>query len=129
VLLKKCMRVILSQNLEPGVGSKSLVNGSQGPIVEFKACDSSHLPSKNGTGYSVKGYGPSRLTGPHAEYRHSLIKRFTEANKDLTYRPWPVVKFDNGEERTIFADCAVEPIGTEDIQNTIPHTDPVECGV
>jgi ATP-dependent DNA helicase PIF1 len=104
------MRVVLAQNLER---DEDLFNGSQGKIIGFNTCDEKQL-SGNTDGFSATGSGPPRLDGHHAGYRHLRIKQFVEDNKqDGRPQPWPLVKFDNGRERTVYADCAVEPYGQE----------------
>jgi len=92
---KMYMRVVLLHNLAPALG---LVNGSQGIIVGMESYDPEKLPTKN-----------HPLTGPHARYCEEEIKRFSERN---LFRPWPVVRFDNGLTKTIYADCSAAERGS-----------------
>lgn len=88
------MRVLLLQNLAP---EEDLVNGSQGTIVDFEPYDESRLPDKD-----------NGLSGPHAKYCHYQILEFAQKNG---CQSWPVVRFDCGRTRTIFADCMASEYG------------------
>jgi hypothetical protein len=110
VCLKVGIRVVLRQNLEPDRG---LVNGSQGKVINFKACDIKQL-SGNTQGYSEDGHGAPRLGGNDAAYHYANIKKFAERNR---YRPWPVVRFDNEEVRTTYADFAMGECGDSEPYN------------
>ncbi|KNG47236.1 atp-dependent dna helicase pif1 [Stemphylium lycopersici] len=91
LVLKQDMRVLLLANIDIGRG---LVNGSQGIITRFE------------------DYHPDKLLrksdGPNARYVDRQTKDFVKLNK---YQPWPVVKFDNGFEITIYADCPISEVG------------------
>jgi len=84
------MRVILQANIDPDGG---LVNGSQGAIVGFVDFDADRLP---------------RLGGDNARYAERQIRNYAEGNHR---QPWPVVQFDNGRTKIIYADCACNEIG------------------
>ncbi|KAA8614986.1 ATP-dependent DNA helicase PIF1 [Pyrenophora tritici-repentis] len=103
--LKQNMRVVLLHNLAPGLG---LVNGSQGTIIGFERYDPEKLPIKD-----------SPLTGPHARYCEEEIKRFAERNE---FRPWPVVRFDNGLTETIYADCSAAERGVSEPFSLLSRT-------
>ena len=92
---KMNMRVVLLYNLAPALG---LVNGSQGIVIDMEPYDPEKLPKKN-----------NPLTGPHARYCEEEIQRFSERN---SFRPWPVVRFDNGLTKTIYADCSAAERGS-----------------
>ncbi|KAH7078514.1 hypothetical protein FB567DRAFT_534096 [Paraphoma chrysanthemicola] len=116
------MRVVLVQNLDK---SEGLVNGAQGTIIGFEQFDMKGLP-RTSDAPSAKNLGPPMLGGPDAANRHHSIKAFAKKNsyKDCLYKyrvcpvncgycsekykNWPIVKFDNGLERTIYADCDVD---------------------
>jgi DNA-directed RNA polymerase specialized sigma54-like protein len=51
------------------------------------------------------------IAGSHAAHREEQIHIFAKENK---YKPWPVVRFDNGLVRTIFPDCTVSELGNEE---------------
>lgn len=111
--LKEGMRVLLLQNLSPALG---LVNGSQGTIVDFEDYDEAKLPSKNNGG----------LSGPHAKYYHHQIREF--ANKNGR-KPWPIVEFDNGQTRTIYADCMGTEYGDSEPYSLLSRTQiPLKAG-
>ena len=101
------MRVVLQHNLDPDIG---LVNGSQGTVVGFEEYDPARLPKKGRGSDDGPAIGDAQsLMGSHARYRQEEIKIFAE--RDNNRQPWPIVQFDNGLERTIYADCAVNEIG------------------
>ena len=93
VTIKKDMRILLKANIDPNSG---LVNGSQGTIVGFEPFDESKLPRKS--------------EGSHAKYAERQIKIFAIRNQR---KPWPIVEFDNGRTRTIYADCTCNEVGDE----------------
>jgi ATP-dependent DNA helicase PIF1 len=100
VHLKEGMRVVLQANLEPEAG---LVNGSQGLIVGFEPFDPNRLPR------AAEGKDdPGDLRGTHAKYAQGQIKRYADSNRR---QPWPIVEFDNGRTKTIYADCPCNELG------------------
>jgi len=100
------MRVVLQQNLDPFSG---LVNGSQGVIVGFDAYERKEMPRPPKDKDDVGTPGVPLLGGDYTLFREEQIKAFAEANG---YQPWPVVQFDNGELRRIYADCTTNEYGT-----------------
>lgn len=52
------------------------------------------------------------LRGEHALLREEQIRQFLERACN-TSKLWPIVEFDNGVKRTIFADCQVNELGDE----------------
>lgn len=102
--LKEGMRVVLQCNLHAQAG---LVNGSQGTIVGFEPFDRAKLPCK-ATG-KIEENGS--LKGPHADYIEEQIQAYAKANR---LQAWPIVLFDNGLKRTIYADCSYSELGNEE---------------
>jgi ATP-dependent DNA helicase PIF1 len=98
--LKEGMRVVLQANLEPEAG---LVNGTQGSIIGFEPFDPNRLPR---AAQSKEDKGDIR--GTHAHYGEGQIKRYADKNRR---QAWPIVRFDNGETRTIYADCPCNELG------------------
>jgi ATP-dependent DNA helicase PIF1 len=94
------MRVVLQHNLNPRAG---LVNGSQGSIVGFERFDEMVLPRNT----------------IRTSYRESTIRCFAEHNKK---QPWPIVQFDDGQLRTIYADCAVNELGVKEPFSLLSRT-------
>jgi ATP-dependent DNA helicase PIF1 len=94
------MRVVLQANLEPDAG---LVNGSQGLIIGFEEFDPNKLPR---AAEGKDDYG--ELKGTHAKYAQGQIKEYANRNRR---QPWPVVRFDNGRTKVIYADCPCNELG------------------
>jgi ATP-dependent DNA helicase PIF1 len=115
VHLKEGMRVVLQSNLDPAGG---LVNGSQGTIVEFEPFNDKRLPRK-AVNREPGPVGTAFTRGAHAQYFEEQIKIYAKQNKQL---PWPVVQFDNGVKRTIFADCTASELGNEEPFSLLSRT-------
>lgn len=103
VELKRGMRVVLLVNLDL---QKGLCNGSQGTIVGWT------LPSKpNGEPHppdedAKKTFG----SGGHTDIKTAQIAAF-ERKADPAV--WPIVRFTNGIERVIRAECQVNELGDD----------------
>ena len=110
------MRVVLQANLDLGAG---LVNGSQGIIIGWEPFSPLKLPRKvEGRGEASTSDAPT-TRGAHARYCEERIKVYSQENSQ---QPWPIVKFDNGCTRTIFADCTVNEHGTEEPYSLLSRT-------
>lgn len=103
VELKEGMLVILLVNLELRQG---LINGSQGTIIGWEKYDPAKLPKATGKGEQT---GPS-IGGDHADMKEGHVRRFIETAET---KQWPIVKFHNGQQRTIYADCTINELGDE----------------
>lgn len=137
---KKDMLVVLLVNLDQSAG---LVNGSQGRIVGFEPYDKAKLPKANRDGSGgTDGGRPTRnslgrfdfshskrggrdgsmepdgldmkseLRGEYAILREGQIRWFINHPRNKS-KMWPIVEFDNGVKRTIYADCQVNELGDE----------------
>jgi ATP-dependent DNA helicase PIF1 len=115
VQLKQGMRIVLQANLEPAAG---LVNGSQGFITDFEPFDDKKLPRKP-ENRDAGASGMAVTRGAYAKYFEDQIKVFGKENKR---QPWPIVKFDNGLTRTIFADCTASELGNEEPYSLLSRT-------
>jgi ATP-dependent DNA helicase PIF1 len=111
VQVKKGQRVVLQANVDPQAG---LVNGSQGSIIGFEPFDEKKLPRKAERGESDGG-----LRGAHATYAEYQIKEYAKRNGRQS---WPIVKFDNGLSKTIYADCPCNELGTEEPFSLLSRT-------
>ena len=117
--LKKGMLVVLLSNIDIAAG---LVNGSQGTVQRFEPYAKTKMPKAAASALGLgKGKGRSKeqdadisvgdvpvLGGAHAEYRQHEIQDFID---QADFKQWPVVRFLNGTERTIYADCTVNEYG------------------
>jgi ATP-dependent DNA helicase PIF1 len=116
VHLKEGMRVVLQANLDASAG---LVNGSQGTIIGFEPFDEKRLPRKPENRNDAGASGENFTRGAHARYFEEQIKIFGKQNKS---QPWPIVKFDNGLQRTIFADATASELGNEEPYSLLSRT-------
>ena len=114
--LKEGMRVVLQVNLSIDQG---LVNGAQGVIVDWEPYDKDKLPRVE----KKEGHAGSRasdvlappvaaptINGEHAQYREARLKDFVKAHR---IREWPIVEFDNGLRKTIYAECLCYEFGDD----------------
>jgi DNA replication protein DnaC len=113
--LKESMLVVLQVNISIEEG---LVNGSQGVIVGWETYDPSKMPTH--VDRDSKAPQPMLpILGDHAILREENIKHFME---QAAVKEWPIVNFDNGVQRTIFADCVVNEMGDEQPYSIISRT-------
>lgn len=108
VQLKKGMLVVLLMNLDLSMG---LCNGSQGIVCGWERYDPKKLPKA----FSPGGNGKepeNRLFGDRAPMKEEQLKKFIE-DPGARYKTWPKVRFHNGQERTIYADCSITELGDE----------------
>jgi ATP-dependent DNA helicase PIF1 len=98
VELKQGMAVVLLANLNIKVG---LVNGAQGVIQGFEKYNPDKMPKAG-----------IEFMGQYSGYREEEVQSFID---QAECKEWPVVRFNNGLCRTIFADCTVNEYGDRDI--------------
>lgn len=110
------MRVVLQANLDSSAG---LVNGSQGAIIGFEPYDPQKLPRKLEKGNEMGDPSTASVRGAHAKYFEHQIKFYAEENKQ---QPWPIVQFDNGDTRTIYADCTANEFGNDEPYSLLSRT-------
>jgi ATP-dependent DNA helicase PIF1 len=111
VQVKEGQRVVLQANLDPQAG---LVNGSQGSIIGFEPFDQNKLPRK-----AERNEGDGGLRGAHGKYAEFQIKEYAKRNGSQL---WPIVKFDNGLTKTIYADCPCNELGNEEPFSLLSRT-------
>ncbi|KIV99555.1 hypothetical protein, variant [Verruconis gallopava] len=109
VELREGMRVVLQVNLNIDAG---LVNGSQGIVIGWEPYDETKLPKADRS--RIMSTPMNAIMGEHAAYREAHIQAFIDAAQ---VKEWPVVRFENGVERTIYAECIVSELG-----DTEPYT-------
>ena len=99
--LKNDMLVDLLVNLDiPG----GLVNGSQGVIVRFEGHKPKLLPESG---------------GDLAKHKKELIGKYIW-KKGI--KRWPVVRFHNGREKSIYRECTVNELGEEKSYSLLSRT-------
>lgn len=119
IQLKKGMLVVLLHNLDIGAG---LVNGSQGTIQGFEDYDKNKMPkaaTNRGRDNDTYQPGVPVLQGDHGAFREERLKEYV---KQMKYKAWPIVRFLNGVERTIYADCTVNELGDEPPYSILART-------
>ena len=97
------MLILLLINLDLQVG---LVNGSQGVVIGFAE------PPKR------KDARPNP-TIEYARYKSARVEEFIARNSIMEY---PVVRFLNGQERIIYANCQVEELGDYEPYSLLSRT-------
>jgi ATP-dependent DNA helicase PIF1 len=128
------MLVILLQNLSIEEG---LVNGTQGVVIGWEPYDKDKMPTTQDKmqktsdrlqkmadqsgikRMSGKGSPANAIVGEHAGLREANIKAFIH---QAPKKEWPIVKFDNGVTRTIFADCVINELGDEQPYSLLSRT-------
>lgn len=106
VEFKKGMLVVLLINLDL---SRKLCNGSQGIVCDYEEFDPKKLPK---VATKTDPTPEHAIHGDYAEFREKNLQAFMK-RKEVTKKFWPVVRFHNGEIRTIYADCSVHTLGKE----------------
>ncbi|ROW06712.1 hypothetical protein VPNG_06746 [Cytospora leucostoma] len=115
VQLKQGMLVVLLTNLDLDAG---LCNGSQGLIKGFEEYDAKKLPIREV--YDARGKkkveakpGQKVIRGEHAAVQEGEIKNFI-ISESAPIKKWPIVRFHNGEVRTVYAECSISQLGDEE---------------
>ncbi|KAI1360692.1 hypothetical protein F5Y08DRAFT_343395 [Xylaria arbuscula] len=99
-------------------GGLGLCNGSQGIICGYEKYDPKNLPRVPTQQDPTPG---SSVYGDYAKLRAEHIGLFMERG-DITNKSWPVVRFYNGQVRTIDADCSVHPLGNKEPFSLLSRT-------
>ena len=100
--LRVGMAVVLLVNLNVGEG---LVNGSQGEIISFDS-----TPTKREL---------TEASGEHGSHKQELLYRFIRTGR---LGQWPVVRFLNGREKTIYPQCMVGEYGPDEPWSLLSRT-------
>ena len=104
ISLRVGMLVVLLVNLDVNRGHGGLVNGSQGTVVRFEKYEKERLPEPKGA---------------HIGLKSTLVDGFVESTRE---KEWPVVKFTNGREATIYPDCKISELGDEEPYTLLSRT-------
>jgi ATP-dependent DNA helicase PIF1 len=103
--LKKGTHVILLLNLAIESG---LVNGTQGVIISWEDMSDAKTPISH-TRVGPDEMNPRQVIyGRHADTKEAGIKGFIQMQ---SAKKWPRVRFENGVEAVIMADCQVTELG------------------
>lgn len=113
---KKGMLVVLLTNLDL---RGRLCNGSQGIICDYEEYDPKKLPRVPTAKDPSPEYGT--IAGEYAEMREHQVRIFME-RKQITKKYWPVVRFHNGQVRTIYAECSVHSLGNKEPYSLLSRT-------
>lgn len=97
------MLVILLVNLE---FQAEFVNGSQGIVVVFRGVN------------NIQDVRPNS-SKEHAGYECDRVSEFIAPG---SIKEYPVVRFINGPERTIFPDCQVDELGDQEAGVEEPYS-------
>ena len=100
--LRVGMAVVLLVNLNVEEG---LVNGSQGEIIRFDS-----TPTKREL---------TEASGEHGSHKQGLLYRFIRTGR---LGQWPVVRFLNGREKTIYPQCMVGEYGATEPWSLLSRT-------
>jgi len=99
------MRVFLCQNLQT---KETLLKESRGTIIGFQEREPG-LESLQKAG----GTGDDHSPPVPCQSSHKLAQKQAFATMNA-HKPWPVVKFDHGQTKPIYADCAVVERGVDE---------------
>jgi ATP-dependent DNA helicase PIF1 len=111
--LKVGTQVILLVNLALELG---LINGSQGTIISWDDMSDSKIPVSHTKVKNVHSESRPIIFGTHADYKEGGIRRFGEM---ASTKRWPRVRFENGVEKVIMADCQLNELGDTQPYSTI----------
>lgn len=101
--LKEGMLVILLVNWDL---DSSLANGSQGTIIGFEKHDPKLFPEVP-------------RDWEYSSRRNGLARQFV---KGTAVQEWPIVKFHNGRERTIYPRCMINELGDDEPYSLLSRT-------
>lgn len=106
LVLKENMPVLLLTNLSFKLG---LINGSRGQIIGFENFNEKHLPrvQRNSTDDIGDFADPETDFTYEREQIHNFLVR-----EEIKLQGWPIVRFENGVERTIYPHCSVTELGS-----------------
>lgn len=120
IKLRVGMLVILLCNLSFEDG---LVNGSQGKIIGFETYNPKKpvttKPREASPSRSGKGGRDNTLHLERVEFQDAQIRKFIEKAQS---REWPIVQFNNGITRPIYAQCPITEVGIEKPYSLLART-------
>lgn len=132
VEIKRGGLVVLLANIDLSAG---LCNGSQGVVCGFEPYDPEMMPtrdkkqmesfmskmSKKARDSWEPKQGQRVLRGEQAGLQEREIKDFI-ASDSAPIKMWPIVRFHNGQKRTVYAECTVTQLGDEEPYSILART-------
>lgn len=106
LVLKEGMPVLLLINLNFNLG---LINGSRGQIVGFERSDEKDLPRVGRN--DADNYEKEIASSFKADYEERQVRSFASRER-IKLQGWPIVRFENGFQRTIYPHCSVTELGS-----------------
>lgn len=109
VELKRGMLVILTANIARADG---LVNGAVGKLIDFVDMTDENMPRADNEAQSAERetFAGQIISGEHAVYQEREVRKFRDLQPKAS-RKWPIVMFNNGVKRVVFAKCLVTAVG------------------
>ncbi|UJO16276.1 ATP-dependent DNA helicase pfh1 [Fulvia fulva] len=114
--LKEGMLVILTRNIST---KEKLVNGSTGKIIGFTDMNDETMPRAKKNNKDETRNGEELITGVHRRYAEDKIRYFKDQAED---KLWPIVRFKDGREIPIYADCCVTELGRDEPYSLLSRT-------
>lgn len=96
------------------------MNGSSGKIIGFEEMKDEKLPRAKKKANDSPLNGEQLITHSHRRYAQDRIRDFKYRSKESQL--WPIVRFTNGVERTIYAHCSITELGTVEPYSLLSRT-------
>ena len=118
LILKIDMQVVLLTDVDP---ANEMQLGAVGKVVDFVDMEDENMPRMRMSDADQPVLPGQLLSGAVGHYQAARIQEFRE-NLPEASRKWPVVQFQNGIRRVIFADCQVTQLGRQEPRSLLSRT-------